>query len=40
MYVRGAQPVAEHAGDGLAARRTADLPEPTDEDIAYRVRYS
>ncbi|MGW0731867.1 hypothetical protein [Streptomyces sp. NPDC002851] len=40
MYVRGAQPVVERAGDVLAAWRTAALPEPTCEDIAYRVRYS
>ena len=40
LYVRGAQPVADRAGDVLAAGRTAALPKPAAEDAAHRVRIS
>ncbi|MFE9597151.1 hypothetical protein [Streptomyces hokutonensis] len=40
MYIQGAQPVVRHADAVLAAWRTAALPEPIADEIAYRTRYS
>ena len=40
MYVRGAQPVVAHADAVLAAWAEAVLPEPTEDEIAYRTRYA
>lgn len=40
MYVRRAQPVVRHAGDLLAAWSEAALPEPDEDEVAYRARYS
>ncbi|MFI6803820.1 hypothetical protein ACIBO6_02185 [Streptomyces luteogriseus] len=40
MYVRGALPVVRHADGALAAWRDAALPEPADDEIAYRTRWS
>ncbi|MFD4561243.1 hypothetical protein ACFWP5_44190 [Streptomyces sp. NPDC058469] len=40
MYVRGAQPVVRHADAVLAAWAEAVLPEPTEDEIAYRTRYT
>lgn len=40
MYIRGAQPIVRHAEAVLAAWREAALPEPTDDEIGYKIRYS
>ncbi|MDO0936550.1 hypothetical protein QQY66_34385 [Streptomyces sp. DG2A-72] len=40
MYIRGAQPIVQHADAVLTAWREAALPEPSDDELAYRTRYS
>lgn len=40
MYINGAQPIVQYAEEVLAAWHQAALPEPTDDEIGYKTRYS
>ena len=40
MYIEGAQPIVRYTEAVLAAWHQADLPEPTDDEIGYKTRYS
>jgi hypothetical protein len=40
LYVRGAQPVVQHAAAVRAAWECTTLPEPASDDIARQVRYA
>lgn len=40
MYLKGAQPITRYAEAVLAAWHEAALPEPSDDEIGYKTRYS